>query len=255
MLHGCAGEVQVVHGADDATCGVQDDVQQDDLDGDLAAHHAEHHEQVGHHHGGEQLQEVLHPQVHHPEAPELRDGQVGLVGGQQAHRVEGGDGQGRVGEQPGHVELRLGAQPRADRPEDDDEPQEQADHQQHLEHARQVEVLPLLGEERGVLRPFGAVDADRGAAEHAHDHQGDRAEQAVGQQVLPLGFSSGDDRRQEDRGRQERRGRPQQRQLHVPGAGQVEGEDLGEVEAEEALQLDAVVLDGGADGGLDQEQQ
>ena len=43
---------------------------------DLLAHHAEQHEHVGDHHGGEELEEVLDPEVHDPEAPELRDREV-----------------------------------------------------------------------------------------------------------------------------------------------------------------------------------
>jgi hypothetical protein len=35
----------------------------------LLAHHPEQHEHVGDHHGREQREEVLDPQVHDPEAP------------------------------------------------------------------------------------------------------------------------------------------------------------------------------------------
>ena len=39
--------------------------------------HAQEDEHVGCHDGGEQLEEVLDPQVHHPEAPELGDSDMG----------------------------------------------------------------------------------------------------------------------------------------------------------------------------------
>ncbi len=42
----------------------------------LRPHHAQQHEDVGDHDGGEQLQEILHPQVHHPEPPEIHHGEV-----------------------------------------------------------------------------------------------------------------------------------------------------------------------------------
>jgi hypothetical protein len=58
---------------------------------DLLAHHAEQDEHVGHHHRGEQLEEVLHPQVHDPEAPELGDGEVIARSGDQPDGVEGRD--------------------------------------------------------------------------------------------------------------------------------------------------------------------
>ena len=53
---------------------------------DLLAHHAEQHEHVGDHHRGEQLEEVLDPQVHDPEAPELGDREVVAGAGEQARR-------------------------------------------------------------------------------------------------------------------------------------------------------------------------
>ena len=157
VLHRCAGEVQVVHCADDATHRVQDDVEEDELDGDLAAHHAQHHEDVGDHDRGEQLEEVLDPQVHHPEPPELGDGQMRLGAGEHADGVERGDGQAGVEEQPRHVQLALGLQPGPDRAVDDRHPQEQPDDEQNLPEPRQVKVFPLLVEED---RAFGPVDAE-----------------------------------------------------------------------------------------------
>ena len=68
------------------------------------------------------------------------------------------------------------------------------------------------------------------------------------------GLAPGDHRRQEDAGGDERGRHPEDRQLHVPGAHQVVREDLREVDAEEARDVGAVVLRGGAEHALQQEQ-
>src|SRR5215211_4625661 len=49
---------------------------------------AEKNEHVGDHHRGEELEEVLDPQVHDPEAPELGGGEVVRRAGDQADGVE-----------------------------------------------------------------------------------------------------------------------------------------------------------------------
>ena len=70
-----------------------------------------------------------------------------------------------------------------------------------------------------------------------------------------LGLAPGDHRREEDAGRDERRRDPEQRELDVPGAHQVVGEDAREVEAEEAADVGPVVLARRPDERLDQEQR
>jgi len=72
--------------------------------------------------------------------------------------------------------------------------------------------------------------------------------------VLLARLAPGDDRRQEDPGGEERRRRPEQRELHVPGAGQVERQHLRQVDAEEAGQVGAVVLDRAAEQRLGEKQ-
>ena len=71
VLGRLAGEVEVVHRPDHAADRVEDDVEEDDGERDPLAHDAEQHEHVGDHHGREQLEEVLDPEVDDPEAPEL----------------------------------------------------------------------------------------------------------------------------------------------------------------------------------------
>ena len=127
VLGRLAGEVQVVHRPDDAAHRVQDDVEEHDGERDPLAHHAEQHEHVGDHHGGEELEEVLHPQVHDPEAPELGGREVVAGARDQPDGVEGGDRARRQEEQPRHVARVLGGQaPAQDAPEHED-PDEQPD--------------------------------------------------------------------------------------------------------------------------------
>ena len=134
-------------------------------------------------------------------------------------------------------------------------PDEQADREQHLPDAREVEVLEALQAEpvRGRVAEQ-AVDAQEGADQRAEDHHRERAEQQEGELALAARLAPGDHRREEDARGDERGGDPEDRELHVPGAHQVEREDLGEVDPEEAGQLGSVVLRGGADEHLDHEQ-
>ncbi len=180
VLHRGAGEVQMVHGADDAAGGIQDDVKEDDAQRDPLAHHTQQHEHVGHHHGGEQLEEVLDPQVHHPEPPEVGDSEMGAAAGQQSDRVERRDRQPGEEEQPGHIHLRLASEPGAHAAPDDRDPHEQPDDQQDLPQPRQVEILPLLGEQTALGND--AVDGQRLTDQRAEHHHRDRAQQHVRQQ-------------------------------------------------------------------------
>ena len=127
------------------------------------------------------------------------------------------------------------AQPPAqDAPEHED-PHEQADRQQHLPEPGEVEVLEALQPEpvRGRVLQH-AVDAEVGADQRPEHDDGQRAEQREGELALVPGLAPGDHRRQEDPGGDERGRHPEQRELDVPGAHQVVGEDLRQVEAEEA---------------------
>ena len=77
-----------MHGADHTTGGVKHSVHHDDGDCDTLTHHAQQHEDVGDHHSGEELKEVLNPQVHHPETPELGDREMGALTSEHTHSVE-----------------------------------------------------------------------------------------------------------------------------------------------------------------------
>ena len=99
------------------------------------------------------------------------------------------------------------------------------------------------------------MHAEVGADQRPEDDDRERAEQREGELALVLRLAPGDHRRQEDAGRDERGRHPEQRELDVPGAHQVVREDLRQVEAEEAVDLGAVVLRRGADERLEQEQR
>jgi hypothetical protein len=133
---------------------------------------------------------------------------------------------------------------------------EQADRQEHLPHACEVEVLESLQSEPVCGRvPEPAVDAEERADQRAEDNHRERAQEQEGECALPLRLAPGDHRSQEDAGRHERRRDPEDRELHVPGAHQVEGQELREVDAEKARELGAVVLRSGAHQHLDHEQR
>ena len=197
LLGGGTDEVGVVQGTDHATDGVEHGVHHDDGDSDALADNAEQHEDVRHHHGGEQLEEVLHPEVNHPEAPELGDRHVSALAGEKADRVEHGNGQAREQEQPGEGGLLRALQTGGEGSCDDHNPDEHAHDEQNLEESRQVQELPLLredgvGGDQTLLRePF--------VQQRAEDHEDHGTDEDVGQQTLLLGFAAGNQRGDEDK--------------------------------------------------------
>jgi hypothetical protein len=124
--------------------------------------------------------------------------------------------------------------------EENHDPDAEADHQEDLPEAAEVEVLePLQAEDRAgepVMHPGQLAEQ---AAEHDH---GQGPEQGEGERRLTARLAARDHRREEDPGGDERGGDEEDRELHVPGADQVEGERLGDVDAEEALEVGAIVL-------------
>ncbi len=73
---GLTGEINVMHRPDDAARGIEQNVQINYLKGHSFMHDAEKHKDVGNHDGRKQLQEVLHPQMDYPKAPEIRCSEV-----------------------------------------------------------------------------------------------------------------------------------------------------------------------------------
>ena len=147
VLGGRTREIQVVHGPDHTPAEYSRMSRK--MTVRATSYHTEKDEDVGDHDGGEELQKILHPQVHDPEAPEVRGREVGLGPGEQPDGVEGRDGQGGEEEQPGHVCRVLPPQPSAQAPEQHSHPEEEADGEQDLPEASQVKVLEALVAEPG----------------------------------------------------------------------------------------------------------
>ncbi len=239
----------------DATDGVQDDVQVDDRHGHSLAHDTQQDEQIGHQDGGEDLEEVLDPQVDHHEPPEVRDG-VALVGvGHQADRVEGRDREAGVEEQPRHVDPGLVPQGTPEPAEQHERPEEQTQRQQHLPEAPEVQVLPALHPDQVQGRRQPSVQVHQLTDHGAEDDHGQGTQQAVREPGLTARLAAGDDRCEEQAGGQERRRRPEDGELDVPGADQVVRQPPAQVEAEEAGEVGAVVLARRPDHRLDDEEQ
>ena len=78
--------------------------------------------------GGEDLEEALDPQVHHPPAPVLDDRQVRVLARRQARAVEDGDGRRRrSGTAPAAAAARRGCRSAGrQRPDHQEQPEEQA---------------------------------------------------------------------------------------------------------------------------------
>src|SRR5919107_5193663 len=184
-------------------------------------------EDVGDHDGREELEEVLDPQVHDHEPPVVRRREAGVGPGQQADGVEGGDGQGREEEHPGHVAQALVTEAPAHRPEEHDHPEEEPDGEQDLPEAPEVEVLVALVAEPGPQSAHPTVDASELADQAPEHHDGQGTEQPVGQPPLAPWLAAGDHRCQKDAGGEKRGRRPEDGELHVPGPDHVEGQDSG----------------------------
>ena len=178
---------------------------------------------------------------------------MGTGAGHHPHGVEGRDRQRGEHEQPGHVGHVLVAQAPAHGAPDDEHPDEQGHGEQDLEDEGQVEVLPLLGEQRPLGPAQTVLAGPLGQAGQNDDDRG-RDEQGPYQDVLPPRLAPGDERRQEQAGREQPDGGPEQGELDVPGAGQREGQEPAQVEAEEGQHVGPVVLGQGAQERLHEEQ-
>ena len=254
LFGGGTDEVGVVQSTDHTTDGVEHSVHHDDGDGDALANHAEQHEDVRHHDGGEQFEEVLHPEVNHPEAPEFGDGHVGTLTCEQADRVEHGDGQAGEEEQPRQGGLLRALQAGGEGTPDDDDPDEHTRGEQDLEESRQVQELPLLREEAGEFLGDEALLREPFVQQRAEDNEDHGADENIGEQTLLLGFAAGNQRGDEDTARQERACGPEEGELKVPGSRYRVGQQLAHVDTEEAGEFFTVVLGECTHQSLQQEQ-
>ena len=107
-----------------------------------------------------------------------------------------------------------------------DQPEQHPDDQQDHPEPAQVEVLPPLRPKNGRMAARQiAVDAQVFAGQAAEDdHRQGRQQDGDSHRLAPR-LAPGDQRGQEDPGRQVRRGHEEDGHLEVPGAGQVVGEE------------------------------
>ena len=140
-----AGEVPVVAGPDDAAGQVEDGVEVDDAGGGASRDQSQDHEHHGDEHGGEQLEEALHPQVDDPEAPVVDDREVGAGAEEERGQVEERDGRRRVEEQRGELGPPGVADRRAQGPVHEDQPAREAGRQQQLPEAARGPGTPSPG--------------------------------------------------------------------------------------------------------------
>ena len=203
---------------------------------DPLAHDAEQHEDVGDHHGREQLEEVLDPEVDDPEAPEVGDREVVAGAGEQADGVEGRDRAARRGRTaraccPG---ARRASRPRRPRQSMTTQTKRPTD-EQDLPEPAEVEVLEALQAEpvrrRRSSKPWTPRYAPIRLPKTTTASAPSSAKASL---PWPRRLAPGDHRREEDAGGEERGRDQEDRELDVPGAHQVVGEDLRQVDAEEA---------------------
>src|SRR5215217_4196029 len=161
-----------MHRAYDPARRVEQDVEEDNRQSDFLPDDPEQDEDVSYHHGREELQEVLDPQMNNPEAPEVGSREVGVGAGEQADRVEGGDGKGREEEEPGHVARVLPPETSAHHTKEHKDPEKEADREQCLPETPEVQVFPALVAEPRPEVAHKAVDPEKLPDQAPEDHDG-----------------------------------------------------------------------------------
>src|SRR3970282_212090 len=144
MGHGRAAEIEMMHGADHAAHGIKNDVQVDHPQRRRFANDAEQDEHVGDHHRGKKLQEVLHPEMNHPEAPEIIHDESRSRTGQKPYRVKSRYGERGVEYHPRHIAEMLLAKRAAQTTKQNEHPDKKADDEEYLPQSPQVQVFPSL---------------------------------------------------------------------------------------------------------------
>ncbi len=185
------GEVPVVPGPDDAPGEEEHRVEVDQArrgtrgdEPDLPEHDRDQD-------GGEELEEALDPQMDDPESPVVDDREVGVGSVEHRRNVEDRDCRRRVEEQRRDVARSFLPDRRPERPEHQEEPEQEADHQQELPEAAEVQVLgPLMPEpEPELAQPPRHTQelADQAAADHQHQRPEEHVDQrgAVREDLRP----------------------------------------------------------------------
>jgi len=134
----------MVHGADDATGGVENDVEVDHAQSGALLDDTGQNEQVGDEDSGKEFEEVFDLEMDDPEARKLCGGEVLAGVGQQADRVEGWDRKCGEEEEPGHVGDMLGIEAVAKSAIKDEDREKEADDEHYLPEVSEVEVFEAL---------------------------------------------------------------------------------------------------------------
>ena len=191
--------------ADDAAEEDQDQLEIHCPLGELARHQADSHEQVGTHAGGEELKGLLDPEVHHPPAPKIGDGERLLDPSERDHaeHVEDGDiDRGRPDqmlqpdaarpELPRRLPEHSAGRPQC--PEHQQAPHDQPDEEPDLPEPPELDVRQALIAEPEPVAVDIAHDAEPVPNKRTgNDHQRD-PEQQIDQNSLAAGLPAAGNR-------------------------------------------------------------
>ena len=253
-----AGEIQVMAGADDAARQEDRGREQRRLRREGRPNQAQPREEEGDHRGGEDFEEAFHPQVDHPPAPVFDDRQMRVLSPRQARAVEQPDGAGGEQEEPEQAALLAGC---LQAPDESRAPPGTA----------RAAVRRTAGSaSRGPDRRIRSPDGPRGTRWRRRACSGCSAIRRSSSPTtitssapnstwtperLELRLLAADQRPDEQAGGQPRRGDPEDAELHVPGARDAVGQDVRDLDAVEAVALDAVVRGDDAQQDLHQDQR
>ena len=141
--------------------------------------------------------------------------------------------------------LALANQCRFESRDHQHKPQHQADEQQDLPEASEIDVFISLTAEPEPHVAETLLDAQPFAGERSADHENQRTEECVHTKPLVLRLVTADSRSNVKSGGQPRRSDPENGDLEMPGARDGVGQILSERKSKEGLALDTVV--GGQD--------
>ena len=239
-----AGEIEVMEGAQHAAAQ-EDHGREHDIDRRRRGPQQPHmHEHPRHPGGGEHLEDAFHPQMHHPPAPVFGDGEMAVAPVEEAGAEQQADAGRRQQQQ--QQQVPVGARPADGRQQaahHQGQPDQQAGEDQHLPETAHVEELVALMAEP--VDQVGIPQAPRQgeplARQRSQNGHHQRHPQRVHAQPLPGRLEAGDHGRQIESGAQPGGGDPQHGELHVPGAGERIGGDVGERNAVEVVAFHGVM--------------
>ncbi len=258
--------VPMMAGPDHPAQEDEEGFEQHGAEGEPARHQPHRHEEIGGDHGGKELEGLLDPEMDHPPAPVIGEGEGDARALERDHAepVEHRDIDRACPEQvlerdPSGPELAGGdAERRPVGPEGAEDhvaPEGEADGEADLPGPAELEIgEPLI------------ADPEPGAVDHPHDPEivaeqraaddedGD-GEEEVDQSRLALRLTPGDERSEEEGGGDPGKPDPDDRRLEVDRAERVEGEDVVEDEAVEIAALGIVVGHDAARADLHEEHQ